>query len=190
MLTEEKFIETSADQLSWFAMSATFGRELKAKTYLEERNIRCFVPMKYEMVNDPKQGKIRKLIPALRNLIFVHTTKEQIQTEKSCLGYLHYLTKPEGGSNVPIIVPEYQMQQFITVCDTYDDHLVYLSPNEIKLEKGTPVKIIGSAFDGVEGTFVKVDGVRQKKVVVLVQGITAVMVAKFTNGYLQVLDKS
>ena len=190
MLTEEKFIETSADQLSWFAMSATFGRELKAKTYLEERNIRCFIPMKYEMVNDPKKGKTRKLIPALRNLIFVHTTKEQIQTETSCLGYLHYLTKPEGGRNVPIIVPEYQMQQFITVCDTYDDHLVYLSPNEIKLEKGTPVKIIGSAFDGVEGTFVKVDGVRQKKVVVLVQGITAVMVAKFTDGYLQVLDKS
>ena len=57
------------------------------------------------------------------------------------------------------------------------------------MEKGTPVRIVGSAFDGVEGTFVKVNGIRKKRVVVLVQGIAAVMVAEFTDGYLQVLDK-
>ena len=179
----------SSSQLEWFAMSATFGRELKAKSFLEDKHIECFVPMRYEMVKDSKQVKSKKLVPALRNLIFVHTTKEQIQTEKSSLGYLHYLTKPENGRNVPIIVPEHQMQQFITVCDTYDDHLVYLSPDEIKLDAGTPVRIIGSMFDGVEGTFVKIAGSRKKKVVVLVQGIAAVMVAQFTDGYLQVLDK-
>lgn len=170
-------------------MSATFGRELKAKSFLEDKNIECFIPMRYEMVKDSKHVKSKKLVPALRNLIFVHTTKEKIQTEKSYLGYLHYLTKPENGRNVPIIVPEHQMQQFITVCDTYDDHLVYLSPDEIKLDAGTSVRIIGSMFDGVEGIFVKVAGSRKKKVVVLVQGIAAVMVAQFTDGYLQVLDK-
>lgn len=188
MSTEERTINISDEQPVWFAMSATFGRELKAKSILEDKNIKCFVPMRYEMVNDSKQGKIRKLIPAIRNLIFVYTTKVQIQALKACLKYLQYLTKTENGKNIPITVPEHQMQQFITVCDTYDDNLVYLSPNEIKLEKGTPVKIVGSAFDGIEGTFVKVDGVRKKKVVVLVHGVTAVMVAKFTDGYLQVLD--
>lgn len=187
MLIEEKLTNTSNEELAWFAMSATFGRELKAKTFLESKDIKCFVPMKYEMINDSQKGKIRKLIPAIRNLIFVYTTKEQIQALKVRLEYLQYLTKPENGKNVPITVPEHQMQQFIAVCDTYDDNLVYLSPNEIKLEKGTPVKIVGSAFDGIEGTFVKVDGVRKKKVVVLVHGIAAVMVAEFTDGYLQIL---
>ena len=174
---------------AWFAMSATFGRELKAKTFLESRNITCFVPMKYEIKDDKKQGKTRKLIPAIHNLIFVHTTKECIQTLKSGLGYLQYLTKPANGKNIPITVPEQQMQQFMAVCDTYDDSLVYLAPDEIKLEKGTPVKIIGSAFDGIQGTFVKVNGIRKKKVVVQVPGITAVMIAEFTDGYLQVLNK-
>ena len=45
----------------WFAMSATFGRALKAKEFLESRSVQCFIPMKYEVVNDGKQGKKRKL---------------------------------------------------------------------------------------------------------------------------------
>ena len=79
------------------------------------------------------------------------------------------------------------MQQFIAVCDTHDEGLTYLSLDEINLEKGTPIKIIGSAFDGVVGTFVKVQNSRKKRVVVLVQGVTAVMLAEFTDGYLQPL---
>lgn len=180
---------TENSEHAWYAMSATFGRELKAKSFLESNNVRCFVPMRYEVVSDRRKGKIRKLVPAIHNLLFVYTTKMRIQSLKECLGYLQYLTKPVDGRNVPIVVPEDQMRRFIAVCDTYDDHLVYLSPDEIRLEKGTPVRIVGSAFDGVEGTFVKVNGIRKKRVVVLVQGIAAVMVAEFTDGYLQVLDK-
>jgi transcription antitermination factor NusG len=80
-----------------------------------------------------------------------------------------------------------QMQQFIAICDTFDESLTYLSPDEINLEKGTPVKIIGGAFDGVVGTFIKVHNSRKKRVVVLVQGVTAVMLAEFNDGYLQPL---
>ena len=75
----------------------------------------------------------------------------------------------------------------MTVCNQHDEKLVYLSPDEINLEKGTPVKIIGSAFDGVVGTFVKVHNSRKKRVVVLVQGVAAVVLAEFTDGYLQPL---
>lgn len=80
------------------------------------------------------------------------------------------------------------MQQFMTVCDTYNENLVCLSPNEINLKEGTPVKIIGSEFDGIEGTFVKVNKSRKKRVVVMIQGLTAVMIAEFEDGYLQVLE--
>ena len=188
MTVEEKLIANSLEEPAWFAMSATFGRELKAKTFLEGKSVKCFVPMKYQMVNDKKQGKIKKLVPAINNLIFVYTTKERIQALKSVAEYLQYLTKPVAGKNIPIVVPEDQMQQFIKVCNTHDDRLVYLAPNEINLEKGTPVKIVGSAFDGVVGTFVKVDKSRKKRVVVMIQGLTAVMIAEFEDGYLQVLE--
>ena len=178
--------EVSGSQ--WYAMSATFGRSMKAKEYLDNNGITSFVPMKYVLVSDKKRGKARKLLPAINNLIFVHTTKEIIQEHKTRLGYLHYLTTPINGRNVPILVPESQMQQFMAVCDTFNESLVYLTPEEVHLEKGTPVKIVGGEFDGVEGTFVKVSGKRKKQVVVCVQGIAAVMIVEFADGYLQVME--
>ena len=188
MALEDTLKNSNKDSLVWFAMSATFGRELKAKAYLEVHGLECFVPMKYDIVTDRRRCKRKQLIPAIHNLLFVHTTRERIQELKRGLDYLQYLTHSVDGRNVPIIVPDGQMQQFITVCNTYDDNLVYLSPDEINLAEGTPVRIIGSAFDGVEGTFVKVKKKRKKRVVVLVRGIAAVMLAEFTDGYLQVLE--
>ena len=174
--------------LSWFAMSATFGRELKAKEYLESKNVECFVPMRWSIVADRQQKKSRQLVPAIKNLIFAHTTKEHIQELKRGVNYLQYLTCNADGRRVPIIVPDGQMQQFIAVCESHDDRLVYLSPEEINLSEGTRVRIIGGGLDGVEGTFVKVKNKRKKRVVVEVRGVAAVMLAEFTDGYLQVLE--
>lgn len=190
MLAQEKSVKTGMDQPSWFAMSATFGRELKAKAILESKQVKCFVPMRYEVVKGRNQTKVRKLVPAINNLIFVYTTKERIQSLKTTIEYLQYLTKPMDGKNIPVTVPECQMQQFITVCDTHNEKIVYLSPDEIKLEKGTRVRIIGSVFDGIEGTFVKVNKCRKKRVVVMIEGITAAVLADFSDGYIQVIEDS
>ena len=187
-MIEEKTYENNDENLVWFAMSATFGRALKAKAFLESKSIECFVPMKYEVVIDKKLKKHRRLVPAINNLIFTHTTKKQIQSLKATIGYLQYLTKPENGKNIPIIVPEDQMQQFIAVCNTRNEKLMYLTPDEIDLKEGTPVKIIGGTFDGTIGTFVKVNKGTKKRVVVSIQGIAAVMIAEFADGYLQVLE--
>ena len=188
MIDEETRIAGRDELPVWFAMSATFGRELKAKSYLESHAVECFVPMKYGMVPDKQRGKIRRLIPAINNLLFARASRERLQTLKSGLPYLQYHTRPENGRNVPIVVPEAQMRQFITVCNMRDEKLVYLSPDEVNLEKGTPVRIVGSVFDGVEGTFVRVEKSRKKQVVVLVQGVAAVMIVELHDGYLQVLE--
>ena len=177
-----------SEPTEWFALSATFGRALKAKDYLESRSVRCFVPMKHEVVSDGHQGKVRKLVPAITNLLFAHTTRSSIQALKSEVGYLQYLTRPDGARRIPIVVPDRQMEQFITVCDSYNEKLIYLNPSEINLDKGTPVQIIGGPFDGVEGTFVKVEGTRNRRVAVLVPGIAAVVIADITRGCLKVLS--
>ena len=177
-----------SEPTEWYAMSATFGRALKAKDFLESRSVRCFIPMKYEVMGDRVHGKKRQLGPAISNLLFVNTTRSCIQSLKSEVTYLQYLTRPEGVRRIPIVVPERQMQQFIAVCNTYNEKLVYLNPEEINLEKGTPVQIVGGAFDGIEGTFIKIEGVRNRRVAVLVPGIAAVVIADITKGCLKVLD--
>lgn len=187
-MTTEDNKRTIDDEPAWYAMSATFNRELKAKDYLESNDVKCFIPMRYEIMRNRNGIKTRKLIPAVHNLLFAYTTKKQMQELKAAVGYLQYMVKPSNGKNVPVIVPQNQMEQFMRICDTHNEKLVYLTPDEVNLAKGTNVKIIGGAFDGVEGVFVKVEGKRKKRVVVILQGLVAVATAEISDGFIQVLD--
>ncbi len=158
----------------WYAMSAPYHRELQAREWFGERGIETFVPMRREIVTLRDGHKSHKLVPAIHNLIFVHTTSGIMRELKPRLPIVQYLTHPVDGRNRPILVPEAQMQQFIRVSNSDDDRLLYLRPEELNLRHGTPVRIIGGPFDGVEGTFVKVQGVRNRRVVVQLQGLLAI----------------
>ena len=94
---------------------------------------------------------------------------------------------PDAGKNSPIIVPDIQMQQFISVSRLHNERLIYLTPEEINLAKGTRVRVLGGPFDGVEGVFVKVRGCRSKRVVILMQGILAVVVAEVKPDLIEVI---
>lgn len=171
----------------WFAMSAPYQKELEARDLLAKNAIESFIPMRYCMVATAGSKKERRLVPAIHNLIFARTTRRLIQKVKTGYPYLQYKIRREDGQNIPIVVPERQMTQFISVCNTYNDDLIYLKPEEVNLAKGTPVRIIGGTFDGMEGTFVKVKGARRKRVVVSLPGLAAVATAEIATDYIQVI---
>ncbi|MBR3615838.1 MAG: UpxY family transcription antiterminator [Bacteroidaceae bacterium] len=174
-------------QIVWFAMSAPYRRELKAKEYLQAKGIECFVPMVNALVEKRSGAKIRKQIPAIHNLIFVHTSKEIIQEVKRGVDYLQYRTMPREGKNIPIIIPDRQMQQFIAVTQTSNEELIYMRPEEVNIAKGTRVRVHGGAFDGTEGVFVKVQGKRKPRVVLLIQGVAAVALAEISTEFIEII---
>ena len=105
------------------------------------------------------------------------------------LPFLQYHTRPEGGRNIPITVPDEQMNSFIKVCRSNEEKLIYLTGSEIsRLEKGVRVRILGGIFDGVEGAFVRVKGCRKKRIVVQVQGLVGVLLAEVDTNVIEVLD--
>ena len=159
----------------WFAMSAPYRRELKAREFLATRGIESFVPMTKAIV-EKGHTKSSKIVPAIHNLIFVHTTKEIIQQVKQGVDYLQYRTFPTDGKNRPIIVPDKEMEQFIAVTRERMDELTYLKPEDIDIAQGTRVRIHGGTFDGTEGIFVKIKGKRKRRVVVLIEGLAAVTI--------------
>ena len=171
----------------WFAMSAPYRRELRAKEFLDHKGVECFVPMKEALVERRSGTKSRKMIPAIHNLVFVHTTKERIKELKQGVNFLQYHTRPIAGKNVPIIVPDYQMQQFIAVTTASNEGLTYLRPEEIDIKKGTKVRVHGGVFDGTEGYFVKVQGKRSRRVVMLIEGITAVALTEISTDFIEVI---
>ena len=110
----------------WFAMRATYGRNIKAKSILEEKGIEVFVPMQYTIV--VRNGKRKKLLmPVIKDLIFVHTTKASIQSAKADIPFLYYITRPSQGKNIPLIVPDYQMKCFCDIASSDNDDVLFLA---------------------------------------------------------------
>lgn len=171
----------------WWAMSAPYQRELKAKAALDKLGIENFVPMCYQAVRKRTGSMARELLPAIHNLIFVRGSKPCVSQAKKDILWLQWLTRPEDGKNVPVTVPDKDMDQFIAVTNTYNEHLIYIQPDEIDLRKGTPVRILGGPFNGFEGTFIKVKGSRKKRVVVMLKGIVGVAMAEITPDLLEIL---
>lgn len=172
---------------AWFAMSAPYRRELKAKAFLEGRGIECFVPMTRVIVEKRGGTKTRQLVPAIHNLIFVHTSKTIIQEAKTRCEFLQYRTKPHNGKNVPIIVPDKEMQQFIAVTQALSEKLLYLNLDEIDLEKGTRIRIHGGVLDGTEGLFVKLKGKRRRSVIIQIEGVAAVALTEVSPDLIEVI---
>lgn len=175
-------------EVKWFAMSAPYRREMIARELLDKKGIENFIPMRYAVVSNRAGHKVRRLVPAIHNLIFAHTTRATLQAVKQGVNCLQYRTRPEGGRNIPIVVPDAQMEQFITLCENHCEELRYLQPDEIDLQKGTWVRILGGRFDGIEGRFVKVKGIRNRRVVVEIEGLAAVALTEIEPDLIEVIE--
>ena len=62
----------------------------------------------------------------------------------------------------------------IKIASHYEEDTVYYRPEEIDLKRGMRVCIHGGKFDNVKGMFVRVQGKRNRRVVVLLEGVMAV----------------
>ena len=165
-------------------MRATYRRELDAVRLLESENLGCFVPMQYK-ISIRKGKKVRALVPVIHNLVFVHARPSDLKRVKSQVSYLQYITDTRSGRK--IVVPDAEMQRFIAVAGSYNDHLLYFQPEELNLSKGTKVRIIGGDFEGQEGVFLKVKGARDRRVVIQIQGVIAVAMATIHPDLIEVI---
>jgi len=165
----------SSPNLYWYALRITYSRELALKTYLDSEQIENFIPMRYEYVVR-NERKIRKLVPAIHNLVFVRSTRKQLEEIKELKGAtlpIRHIMDCE--TRQPITIPDVQMRNFIAVAGSYDQQLVYLDPACVNMKQGTRVRITGGIFEGVKGHFVRIKG--DRRVVVAIQGIMAVATA-------------
>jgi transcription antitermination factor NusG len=162
-------------KIVWYVLRITYSRELKFKEYLDERNIENFIPMQYKMLVKGNK-KIRKLVPVVHNFIFVHAALNVINEIKRNEEYrfpIRYMM--DCVSHKPIIVPDKQMHNFIMVSSSFNDQLIYLDAEELKIKKGDRVRITNGIWAGIEGDFVRIRG--DRRLVVSIQGIMAVATA-------------
>ena len=185
--------ERCGDPRIWFPMRVTYQREMKVKAELDRLEIENFIPMTYQFTESRKQGDTelrRELVPAINNLIFVHSTKERISELKvsnELLEPLRYMIDQTAGEAHTIMtVPDKQMENFMRVASVTDDSVMFLDETTIVGKEGKRVEIMGGPFEGVTGVIRRVK--RCKRVVVELEGITCVAIAFVPVGLLKEIE--
>ena len=162
-----------AENKKWYALRGTYNREMKVKQWFDERRIETFIPMCYREVV-VKEKRMRQLMPSIHNLIFVKVEPSAMKDIKQTTDLpIRYIMDRESKS--PIVIPNYQMENFISISSTNDEDLIYLPIEEVNLKKGDKVRIMGGIFAGCEGVLMRIHG--DRRVVVTIPGLMAVATA-------------
>ena len=175
----------SSCQYSWFALRATYSRELKIRDQLAERGVRTFVPMIWKLM--PAQtGKSKKLVPAISSLCFVHWTKADIDAYIRSFGDV----KPvnyywDRTKNAPLVVPDKAMEDFITVSSSMDEELIYITDICPKLKEGQSVRVKEGPFKGIEGKVVRIK--KSRRILVELPGMVAVATTYIAPNELEII---
>lgn len=145
-----------------------------AKHLLDSADIENYIPMQQKI--QVVDGKKRKaLVPAVHNLVFVHSSKEIIQPFKKQVPYLQYIIDRSRGEDAgPLIVPDRDMENFMKVVQVCQDSLEYLPVGDRNFPAGAKVRIIGGELDGVEGILSRSGKSKDKKLFVTLNGILSV----------------
>lgn len=185
-------MEVMAPKLNWYPMRVTYCQELKVKASLDEEGIENFLPMTYQLV-DSGGERHRSLVPAIHNLIFIHSTQQHITQLKmyhKAFASLRYMTTPTpAGSSRPEIltVRDREMENFMRVASADDDSVMFLDWQTVADKVSRRVLVLDGPFAGVEGVIMRIR--RNKHVVVQLKGVAAVAVTFIPPAFLKLLDE-
>ena len=171
-------------------MYCSYRSELKVKKELDRLHVPYYLPMEYQLVEHDGERR-RELVPAIHNLIFVHSSQREITKlkmyNKKCttLQYMVSNSADDEKSEI-IVVPSRAMENFIRVSSSHDDHVRHLTYSDYLDKQGKRVRIIDGNFAGVEGVIKRIK--RDRIVVVLLKGIAAVAITQLPPSFIELID--
>ena len=172
-----------SESTQWFVLRVSYGRILKAQTYIEGKGIDFYVPLRYKQIT--MQGKKRIVTePLLPSFIFVRATCSQVETlfrklnasdSRSLLSiyYDHTSFREDApDKNPPLIISDSAMDNFIRLTSIKNPHVIHVTSDNIKYKLGDEVVITEGEFKGVHGKVARIAG-QQRVVVELFEGCLA-----------------
>ncbi|MBQ6751463.1 MAG: UpxY family transcription antiterminator [Bacteroidaceae bacterium] len=175
----------------WYPMRVTYNRELKVKENLDRLGIENFLPVKNKLIERSGHRKF-ELVPAIHNLLFVHSSRETLtglkMTDEDFSPLRYMMTRPLDPTVRPSIihVPDFEMENFIRVASLTDDRVQFLDYASVANKVGRRCIIIQGDFAGLEGTVKRIQGNRH--VVVQLEGIIAAALAFIPPAHLRFLE--
>lgn len=166
----------------WFVLRVTYGRIIKAQTFVEAKGLECYVPLHYKEIW--KQGKRRIITePLLPSFLFVHASAEQVDSllqDKSIkpienialLSYYYDHTshcEKSPTKNPPLVISDSVMDNFIRLTSIHNPHIIAVTSDNIKYKLGDEVVITEGEFKDIRGRVARIAG-QQRVLVELFDG--------------------
>ena len=161
----------------WFVLRVSYGRIIKAKSFVESKGLECYVPLRYKEVR--KQGKKRIITePLISSFVFVHASAEQVDSllqdknikafeNRALLSYYYDHTsycENAPTKNPPLVISDVAMDNFIRLTSIHNPHIIPVTSENIKYKLGDEVVITDGDFKNIHGRVARI--AEQQRVVV------------------------
>ena len=177
----------NSPEKKWFVM-----RDLKRRNSnslavhtLAQAGLEVFTPMT-QMLMTIGGRRQKRDVPVIQDLLFVHETKETLDTFVSACATLQYRYQRGKTKDDPMTVRNDDMTRFINAI-AQTDRPLYYQPGEITdAMRGRTVRIVGGKLDGYEGRLLAVKGMRKRRLIVELPGLISAAV-EVSPDYLRLL---
>lgn len=144
--------------------------KMPAYKLLSEKGFDLFTPMKTTV---RKQGrtKVRTETPILQDLLFVNTTRIDLDPIVELVPTLQYRFVRGKGYMEPMVVRDEDMDRFIKAVNNTPDPEILLPSSITKEMIGRKVRIEGGPLDGYIGNLIKVRGTKKRRLIVEIPDI-------------------
>ena len=170
-------MSANREEQIWYSLGCTIQqRELRVRDDVRKYGLEAFVPLQYT-VKTVRGQKRRALVPALSGLIFAKGTLEEVKDYLLEAHYPVYIRRSTFSNKEDYLtVPTKEMENFIAVTESHEEHVTYFRPEEISLQAGDRIRIKGGLYDGREGVIMRIKGKRNRQLVVQIPGFIAAAV--------------
>jgi hypothetical protein len=170
-------MSANREEQIWYSLGCTIQqRELRVRDDVRKYGLGAFVPLRYT-VKTVRGQKQRALVPALSGLIFAKGTLEEVKDYLLEAHYPVYIRRSTFSNKEDYLtVPTKEMEDFIAVTESHEEHVTYFRPEEISLQAGDRIRIKGGLYDGREGVIMRIKGKRNRQLVVQIPGFIAAAV--------------
>ena len=182
----------TTDVPHWYALRTTYGRERKAYDYLVAHGVEAYLPLlkSVKMVDGKRTTVEESRIP---NIFFARDTEDELKTfvyDNVNLPYLRFYYRHMNVGrqtvNVPIVVPNSQMNSLKIICAT-DNNDIVATPEAIeRFKEGQQVRITEGKFAGVTGIVARYQS--QQRVGIIIEDFLTICTAYVPSAFLQKIE--
>ena len=158
------------NEFKWYALRDLKRANAKQRAWevLADKGFEVFTPLHWKLISKRGGEKNRIKVPVIPDLLFVKSTRSQLDPEVNGCPTLQYRFIKNGRGAV-MTVRQDEMDRFRNAVSEIDKVRFY-TPEEIGKDKvGKHVTIVGGPLNGYEGKLLTVRGSKIKRLIVSLQ---------------------